>query len=84
MVSDERLLATTISANRDGSGVLVIEATPPDGGWKSSEGCAFDISIPDAKDVTLKSSNGAIQATFARSDFDRERILRAAFRETVA
>lgn len=62
MVSDERLHGTTISANRDSSGVLVIEATPPDGSWKSSEGCAFDISIPDAKDVTLKSSNGAIQA----------------------
>ncbi len=62
MVSDERLHGTTISANRDGSGVLIIEATPPDGGWKSSEGCAFDISIPDAKDVTLKSSNGSIVA----------------------
>jgi ribose transport system ATP-binding protein len=35
-------------------------------------------------DRLLVMSNGEIQATFARSDFDRERILRAAFRETVA
>ena len=32
-------------------------------------------------DRMLVMSNGEIQATFARSDFDKERILRAAFRE---
>lgn len=61
MVSDERLHNTTISANRDGSGVLVIAATPPDGNWQSNEGCGFDVALPEAKGVTLKSSNGAVE-----------------------
>jgi ribose transport system ATP-binding protein len=32
-------------------------------------------------DRILVMSNGEIQATFARAEFDKERILRAAFRE---
>jgi len=63
MQSDERLNATVISANRDGKGTLVIVATPPDNKWLSSEGCAFDITVPDAVGVTLTSDNGRIEAT---------------------
>lgn len=63
MVNDERLRETTISANRDGSGVLVIAAMPPGGEWKSSEGCSFDVTLPDANGVNLKSSNGKIETS---------------------
>lgn len=61
MQSDERLQGTTISANRDGTGVLVIGAMPPGGEWRSNEGCSFDISVPDASGINFKSSNGRIE-----------------------
>lgn len=63
MTTDERLAATTISANRDTQGVLTVLATPPGGSWFSNEGCSFDISLPDAAGVTLKSNNGRIELT---------------------
>lgn len=60
MTTDERLATTTIAANRDSSGTLVIVATPPNGQWIGSEGCGFEISVPGATGLTLKSSNGRI------------------------
>jgi DUF4097 and DUF4098 domain-containing protein YvlB len=63
MTSDDRLKATTISATRDDKGVLVISATPPSNLWNSNEGCGFDITLPDASGVTLKTDNGSIQLT---------------------
>jgi hypothetical protein len=61
MISDERLAATAIAANRDSAGVLVIAAMPPNGRWMSNEGCGFDITLPGASGVTLKSNNGRIE-----------------------
>lgn len=62
MISDERLKATTITANRDAAGILVISATPPDE-WKGNEGCGFDITLPEARGITLKTSNGSIHTS---------------------
>lgn len=61
MTSDERLATTTITANRDTAGALVIAATPPGGSWQSNEGCGFDVSLPDVQNATLKSNNGRIE-----------------------
>ena len=61
MVTQERLGEATIQANRDSAGVLEIEAKPPSDGWRSGEGCSFDIAIPDAVGVELKSGNGHLR-----------------------
>ena len=63
MISDERLQATTIAASRDRDGILVITATPPENLWKSNEGCAFDITLPEARGITLKTDNGGVETS---------------------
>lgn len=61
MVSPERLSQATIVANRSSAGVLEISAKPPEGGWRSSEGCSFEIVVPDAAGVELSTGNGALE-----------------------
>lgn len=61
MLSDERLADTTIAANRQADGTLLIEARPPGGKWESSEGCSFEIALPDASGVKAISDNGRIE-----------------------
>ena len=61
MVTAERLGQASIVANRTPAGVLEISAQPPPDGWRGSEGCSFDISLPGAAGVELHTSNGAIK-----------------------
>ncbi len=61
MVSEERLGQATIVANRNSSGVLEVSAKAPEGGWRNSEGCDFEIAVPDAAGVDLSTGNGAIE-----------------------
>jgi len=63
MTTDDRLAGTTISANRDAAGTLIVAATPPGGNWLGSEGCSFDITMPDVNGVSARSGNGRIEIT---------------------
>jgi DUF4097 and DUF4098 domain-containing protein YvlB len=60
METVERLEATTISANRQPDGTLLVTAIPPEGGWRSSEGCGFEVATPGASGVTVSTDNGGI------------------------
>lgn len=60
-VSAERLAAVTVEAIRKPDGTLSVHALWPDGGAKGNEECSFTITLPDAKGLTLKTSNGAIK-----------------------
>ncbi len=60
--TQERLDAVEIIANRDASGALSVFAEWPDRRL-NSEGCSFEILIPDADGVELKTSNGAVTIT---------------------
>lgn len=60
MVTEARLGEASIVANRTPAGVLEISAQPPTGGWRTNEGCSFDVTVPDVSGVELISSNGAI------------------------
>lgn len=61
-VSEQRLADTRIIAERR-DGTLVVEVAWPDGQRKGSEGCNFEITVPDAKDVDARTGNGAIKLT---------------------
>jgi hypothetical protein len=61
MTTQERIAQATISANRNAEGVLEITALPPTGGWRSSEGCSFEVLVPEAVPVDLNTGNGAIE-----------------------
>lgn len=63
MTTDDRLAGTIISANRDSTGTLIIAATPPGGTWLRSEGCGFDVTMPEVTGVAARSSNGRIEIT---------------------
>lgn len=58
-VSDERLKATKVETTRDGSGNLTVRVVWPERA-KSNEGCSFEIEIPQASTLDLRTSNGAI------------------------
>lgn len=60
MRTQERLEQVTVVANRDGEGVLEIKALPPEGGWKSSEGCGFEVLVPEAGPVEVTTGNGRV------------------------
>jgi DUF4097 and DUF4098 domain-containing protein YvlB len=60
MVSEERLGQATLVADLGNDGLLVVRAEPPPGGWKSSEGCAFDVTVPRGVPAELKTANGEI------------------------
>jgi len=59
-VSAERLEAAKVVAERDDSGALSMSVDWPQGKRRNREGCSFEVLIPDAKGVTLRSSNGKI------------------------
>lgn len=63
MTSPERLDATKIHAERDGANRLTVKIAWPDGKRENNEGCSFTVSVPDARDVDLKSSNGRLEIT---------------------
>lgn len=60
MISVERLAATRIVSERDAANRLRIRVAWPDDKRRSNEGCNFDITVPDAQGVKLKSSNGRL------------------------
>jgi hypothetical protein len=57
----ERLAQTHILATRDTDGTLFVRVEWPDGGRLGSEGCSFDIQLPDARGIDIASSNGSIR-----------------------
>lgn len=57
--SRERLEQVAVTAKRDDAGGLMVRAEWP-GGPQSGEGCSFEITLPDARGVTLQTSNGAV------------------------
>ncbi len=59
-ITQERLNLTEVVASRLDDGTLYLRVQWPEGGRKGSEGCSFDIRLPDAYGATLKSSNGAL------------------------
>ena len=61
-VSPERLEAVEIIAEREHSGTLKIYAKWPGGKRKNKEGCSFEVLLPDARDLELRTANGAITA----------------------
>jgi DUF4097 and DUF4098 domain-containing protein YvlB len=60
-VSPERLEAATVVAVRDTDGALSISVDWPEGKRRNREGCNFEVLIPDADGVTLRTSNGKIE-----------------------
>ncbi len=58
-ISQERLDAATVTAGRDERGTLVVRVVWPDR-RQSSEGCSFEIALPDAVGATLTTSNGSV------------------------
>ncbi len=59
--SPERLVAAEVVTHRDESGKLVVSVGWPEGKRHNREGCSFEVLIPDAIDVTLRTSSGTIE-----------------------
>ncbi|MEM9657863.1 MAG: hypothetical protein AAF961_05825 [Planctomycetota bacterium] len=59
--SAERLAAAEVAADRDEAGTLFVAIDWPEGKPLNREGCSFEVAIPDATDVVLRSSNGKIE-----------------------
>jgi hypothetical protein len=59
----ERLAATKVVAARDADGTLRIEMAWPDGRRLDGEGCDLDIVVPNARDVSIETSNGSVSVT---------------------
>ncbi len=59
-VSPERLEAAKVVADRDETGALSMSVDWPEGKPRGREGCSFEVLIPDAVDVTLRTTNGSI------------------------
>ncbi|MCG3121916.1 MAG: hypothetical protein GIKADHBN_00289 [Phycisphaerales bacterium] len=57
--TQERLDATVVSADRDPDGTLVVRVLWPEQ-RKGSEGCSFEITVPDAVGVRVDTSNGGV------------------------
>lgn len=57
--TEERLQLTNVIVNRDDLDNLTVGVEWPDG-RKNNEGCSFEIELPNAENVTLRSSNGKI------------------------
>jgi DUF4097 and DUF4098 domain-containing protein YvlB len=60
--SPERLEATKIVAQRTEEGALDVHIDWADGKRQNREGCSFEIRLPDADGVHLRSSNGKLSA----------------------
>lgn len=59
-VSPERLEAVEIITERTGDQTLKIYAKWPGSKRKKNEGCSFELLLPDARNIELRSSNGAV------------------------
>ncbi len=69
-VSPERLAAVEVVADRDEDGTLSISVDWPEGKPQNREGCRFEIHIPGATGVSVRSSNGKIGLTGLGGDTD--------------
>ncbi len=59
-MDEQRVHDAQISAVRDTDGTLAIGVTWPEGKRHSNDGCSFDILVPDANGVSVRTSNGRI------------------------
>lgn len=59
-LTPERLQAIRILAERTGEQTLSVRAEWPGGKRKSQEGCSFEVLVPEAQGVLLRSSNGKL------------------------
>jgi hypothetical protein len=57
----ERLEATKIVASRNSEGALVLRVEWPENKREGSEGVSFDVTLPDARGVTINTGNGRIE-----------------------
>ncbi len=58
--SQERLDATQVRVERGADSTLLVSVLWPDDRRRSNEGVSFEIAIPDAGGVTVKTTNGSI------------------------
>lgn len=68
MKTQERVGQVTLVADQNDDGVLMVYAKPPPGGWKSSEGCSFDVTVPSPMPVDLRTGNGAVECAGMRGE----------------
>lgn len=68
--SQERLIATRISAEHDDAGSLVVRVAWPDGGRMNNEGCSFVIETPGADGARVDTGNGAISISGLAGEAD--------------
>lgn len=59
--TDERLAQTRVTSERLSDGALKIDVHWPGGKPEGSESCSFDITLPDARGVKVRTSNGPIR-----------------------
>ena len=59
----ERLTEMEVVAERRENGELAVYPHWPGGRWRSNEACSFDIIIPDASNIVVRTSNGQIAVT---------------------
>lgn len=57
----ERLEKVEVRSERTTDGTLLIEPRFPENRPKGSEGCSFDIVIPDVQSVAVSTSNGSVE-----------------------
>lgn len=61
-VTQERLDAAAVRAERQPDGTLTIVVDWPEGKRRSNEGCDFEITIPSAMGLTLRTNNGNVES----------------------
>jgi hypothetical protein len=61
--SQERLAAAKLVVARLPDGALDVHVDWPTGKRANNEGCSFDVAVPDARDVTVRTSNGSVRLT---------------------
>lgn len=59
--TQERLDGASIAVVREADGQLSISVDWPGGHRRSNEGCDFDVKVPDARGVSVDTSNGRIK-----------------------
>lgn len=69
-VSEERMKDAKVIAERRDDKTLVVRVEWPDGNRRGSEGCSFDIRVPDAVNVRMKSSNGKLHTADLSGEAD--------------
>lgn len=68
----ERAEAVKVVAERTRQGVLTLRAEWPEGKRLGNEGVSFDVTLPDAHGVTVKTGNGAVSLAGLSGDANVE------------